>query len=780
MKKKGLLFFFVGLCLSFAFAFAVAGCDGKKKVIDESYWVGADPVAQVYTGQAITFTVSLDGLTEGTDFEVAFSDNVNAGTGKVTVYGIGEYSGSFEKTFTISKATPVIEGELGASDLYLGMSLAESSISGSSSVSGEFKWKDGSIVPSAGGTYEYDAEFIPSDTANYNSVSVGKVSVFVKSEKLPEIIAEPTSSAIKYGQPLSDSVLTGGEASVAGTFTWSEPDAVLSAATEVAEVVFTPDDDNYVSVTMQVAVTIEKLKPEITAPTAAEVVYSHQLKDSVLSGGSANGVEGIFVWKDETVMPAVKNEGYTVVFIPNDEANYEQAEITVAISVLPLDVQVEVTGILHEYNGKPKNVTVTLTPDKDSMDQSASINLKYTLTYQAESGEATQDAPAEKGEYAVKLALDENLNPSQTEFVMGIKSFITLSGENKLFSKYDGMVDAPVFNVGDDNSLDGLKKVLVGDTVFEEGKFTIEGKTVSVDAEVLKTVENGIHEVMIETPTDVYTASVYVCDVVITAENADDYLTNAGAKTLAVSHNTTYPGTSLIRLNMYYVFATDVDLEGKAFRGIGRASASSVGNASGTFDGNGHVVRNWTCSDTITGNGGFIGTLLNGKLMNLGLENIEINVDGSTKQCFIGALAGAISGVKISNCYVKDFTVNIGGAFKTRVVGGLFGSNNGASTLENCILYGNVSVEGASALYGIGYLANNAARPLTVKNVYVASEGFLSGSGLLAVSNFITNENSSYKTSEELLTADYSAYAAAGMWNVAESGVPTLKPIWEI
>ena len=45
-------------------------------------------------------------LTEGTDYTVTYKDNVNAGTATVTITGIGCYTDSVERTFTIDKAAP--------------------------------------------------------------------------------------------------------------------------------------------------------------------------------------------------------------------------------------------------------------------------------------------------------------------------------------------------------------------------------------------------------------------------------------------------------------------------------------------------------------------------------------------------------------------------------------------------------------------------------------------------------------------------------------------------
>lgn len=45
-------------------------------------------------------------LKEGTDYTVAYKDNVNAGTAVVVITGIGNYTGTVNKTFQIKKASP--------------------------------------------------------------------------------------------------------------------------------------------------------------------------------------------------------------------------------------------------------------------------------------------------------------------------------------------------------------------------------------------------------------------------------------------------------------------------------------------------------------------------------------------------------------------------------------------------------------------------------------------------------------------------------------------------
>ena len=55
----------------------------------------------IYDGKAKTPKVSIEGLTEGTDYEVSYEDNINVGTAKVIFKGKGNYTDTVEKTFTI-------------------------------------------------------------------------------------------------------------------------------------------------------------------------------------------------------------------------------------------------------------------------------------------------------------------------------------------------------------------------------------------------------------------------------------------------------------------------------------------------------------------------------------------------------------------------------------------------------------------------------------------------------------------------------------------------------
>ena len=64
---------------------------------------------QTYTGSALTPnpTITYNGttLTEGTDYTLSYSNNINAGEATITITGMGDYEGTTTKTFNITQAT---------------------------------------------------------------------------------------------------------------------------------------------------------------------------------------------------------------------------------------------------------------------------------------------------------------------------------------------------------------------------------------------------------------------------------------------------------------------------------------------------------------------------------------------------------------------------------------------------------------------------------------------------------------------------------------------------
>ena len=81
----------------------------------------------------------------------------------------------------------------------------------------------------------------------------------------PTILTYPTADSIAYGQLLGESTLTGGEASVSGSFAWADEEALLEAGEYHQTVLFTPDDQvSYKNIEIPVVVLVNPIDQTIT------------------------------------------------------------------------------------------------------------------------------------------------------------------------------------------------------------------------------------------------------------------------------------------------------------------------------------------------------------------------------------------------------------------------------------------------------------------------------------------------------------------------------------
>ena len=82
----------------------VSNINAQKSLETGEYQIVLEKDTFVYNKKAQTPKVEIEGLTENTDFTVAYSNNINAGTAMIEVTGIGAYTGTLTRTFTITKA----------------------------------------------------------------------------------------------------------------------------------------------------------------------------------------------------------------------------------------------------------------------------------------------------------------------------------------------------------------------------------------------------------------------------------------------------------------------------------------------------------------------------------------------------------------------------------------------------------------------------------------------------------------------------------------------------
>jgi len=177
-----------------------------------------------------------------------------------------------------------------------------------------------------------------------------------------------------------------------------------------------------------------------------------------------------------------------------------------------------------------------------------------------------------------------------------------------------------------------------------------------------------------------------------------------------------------------FILTADIDMQAQVFTTAIIASDTSF---TGTFDGSGHKITNFTIdggSNPFLSLGlfGFVDT--GGLVKNLGIENFDVN--SSSETSYVGALVGYNSG-NISDCY------SMGMVSGTSFVGGLAGlSDNG--NIGQC--YSTCAVSGSGDGWSIGGLVGrnyNAG----INNCYSAGK-VSSSSGSLNVGGLVGSNDS--------------------------------------
>ena len=149
--------------------------------------------------------------------------------------------------------------------------------------------------------------------------------------------------------------------------------------------------------------------------------------------------------------------------------------------------------------------------------------------------------------------------------------------------------------------------------------------------------------------------------------------------------------------NKYYELGNDIDLSnyqnGEGWIPIGISSTNSF---RGNFDGNFKKITGLKInrSETSTFYAGLFGYVTGGIVRNLGVENVEINVNSSNTGGIVGYNTGTVS-----NCY------SIGAINGISNVGGIIGYNTG--TVSNC--YSTVSLSGNLNIGGIVGSSGNSS-----------------------------------------------------------------------
>ena len=197
---------------------------------------------------------------------------------------------------------------------------------------------------------------VPVSTANYNiNTNQGILIVIRLIDQLP---IQPNGSislktdTLTYGEALSslqfNSVtftdkVTG--KTVPGRLSFDEPDKKPDAGYYTAAWTFTPMDDAYAKYMGTIAVTVKKAVPKVVSvpvPEAypynpagilADWCQSHAQKPGEVRGADGAMLDGIWSFKDTSLVPKPGTNACPVIFTPTDTKNYETIEKTVTLTV---------------------------------------------------------------------------------------------------------------------------------------------------------------------------------------------------------------------------------------------------------------------------------------------------------------------------------------------------------------------------------------------------------------------------------------------------------------
>lgn len=230
-----------------------------------------------------------------------------------------------------------------------------------------------------------------------------------------------------------------------------------------------------------------------------------------------------------------------------------------------------------------------------------------------------------------------------------------------------------------------------------------------------------------------------------TGTAADPYIIENAAdlKAVATNVNTSETATSGDEAyKKHYKLTTDIDLNNDDWTPIGLTKDKGF---QGTFDGDGHVVRNFKITASQNGYVGLFGAVDSQTIKNLGVENATIDITDNTKQVYAGAMIGRGGGT-VENCYVKNSSVEINSNYKPWV-GAFTGSVRKTATYKNCYVIGcNLSAPQGSQ-YNSAFAAAienyNEHNVDTFTNCYVAN--VTGAGGAFTYGNYKSATYDSYK-----------------------------------
>ncbi|MEZ4714194.1 MAG: MBG domain-containing protein [Caldilineaceae bacterium] len=327
---------------------------------------GAGPFT--YSGSAIEpCSASVAGPSLSLTLTVTYTNNVNAGTATADASYAGDANhlpSSDSKNFTIDKATPTLS-ITNPAVVYTGSPQAANVIGSVAGAVSAVKYDGSSTAPTDIGVYAVTADFAPTDSANYNSLSGATAGNF-------EITAAPTiptlsvnNSPVVYNGSPQAAIVTGSTPGTVSAIKYNgSPTVPTNAGTYAVTADFTPDDTvNYTSLSGASAgnFVIQKATPLLSITNPA-VVFTGSPQTANVVGSVAGAVSAVKYDGSTTAPTNVGVYAVTANFVPTDSTNYNSLSGAAAgnfsITATPTTPTLSVTNSPVIYNGSPQAATV--------------------------------------------------------------------------------------------------------------------------------------------------------------------------------------------------------------------------------------------------------------------------------------------------------------------------------------------------------------------------------------------------------------------------------------
>ncbi len=316
----------------------VTGAGNFSGTVQRTYAVTARPMDDVtvvledltYTGavqmpRIVSVTVDGYTLVEGTDYTATLKDAVFAGNYPLTLTGLGNFTGTTQRTLTIARAeapavAPIrVDVTNGYATAYtVDLRSAMNAVLPKGCRFGAVHY-GGLNFTDDKGYCDVDASNISAqgiltlavnavsttqeglaatvrvtvETGNYQPMEI-TLELYAVNKTVPTGAPILSSTTLPYGKTMSNITLSGsmkdGATVVPGTFAWTEPDLRPASGAYTAAWIFTPDDGKYATVSGASDITV-------AAPPATIPVYTvgGTVSEGSLTGGDETPVSGALV-----------------------------------------------------------------------------------------------------------------------------------------------------------------------------------------------------------------------------------------------------------------------------------------------------------------------------------------------------------------------------------------------------------------------------------------------------------------------------------------------------